>query len=138
MISTVPAAIAAAPSLVPRRPRRVLGALERPSDAFRHLGPNWFASVMGTGIVANAAALLPVQVPGLRTLAVGVWLLAATMLVLLAAATGVHWLRYPEQARTHHHNPTMAPFYGAPPMALLTVGAGALLSAATSWASALP
>jgi C4-dicarboxylate transporter/malic acid transport protein len=127
MVSTVPAAITAAPHLVARRPRRLLGALEHPGDAFRHLGPNWFASVMGTGIVANAAALLPVQVPGLRALAVGVWLLAATMLVLLAAATGIHWLRYPEQARAHHHDPAMAPFYGAPPMALLTVGAGALL-----------
>jgi C4-dicarboxylate transporter/malic acid transport protein len=49
------------------------------------------------------------------------------MLVLLAVATGIHWLRYPENARGHHHDPTMAPFYGAPPMALLTVGAGALL-----------
>jgi C4-dicarboxylate transporter/malic acid transport protein len=110
-----------------RRPPRLLGALERPSDVFRHLGPNWFASVMGTGIVANAAALLPVHIPGLRAVAVGMWLLAATMLVLLAGATGIHWLRYPENARRHHHDPTMAPFYGAPPMALLTVGAGALL-----------
>ncbi len=82
---------------------------------------------MGTGIVANAAALLPVHVPGLRGFAVGVWLLAATTLVLLAAATGIHWVRHPEHARRHHHDPAMAPFYGAPPMALLTVGAGALL-----------
>ncbi len=104
----------------------LLGALERPGDVFRHLGPNWFASVMGTGIVANAGALLPVQVPGLRVVEVGLWLLAATMLVLLTAATGIHWLRHREQARRHHHDPVMAPFYGAPPMALLTVGAGAL------------
>ncbi len=104
-----------------------MGALERPGDVFRHLGPNWFASVMGTGIVANAAALLPVHVPGLREFAVGVWLLAATTLVLLTAATGIHWVRHPEHARRHHHDPAMAPFYGAPPMALLTVGAGALL-----------
>ena len=82
---------------------------------------------MGTGIVANAAALLPVHVPGLRGFAVGVWRLAATTLVLLTAATGIHWLSHPEHARRHHHDPAMAPFYGAPPMALLTVGAGALL-----------
>src|SRR5216683_2770972 len=30
--------------------------LERPADVFAHLGPNWFASVMGTGIVATAPA----------------------------------------------------------------------------------
>ena len=110
-----------------RRTARLLPALEQPGDAFRHLGPNWFASVMGTGIVANAAALLPVHLPGLRTVAIGVWLAAATMLVLLVAATGLHWLRHPEHARGHHLDPAMAPFYGAPPMAMLTVGAGALL-----------
>ena len=120
-------AVVAAPASLARRPPRLLGALERPGDVFRHLGPNWFASVMGTGIVANAAALLPVHIAGLRAVAVGVWLLAAAMLVLLTTATGIHWLRYPEHARRHHHDPAMAPFYGAPPMALLTVGAGALL-----------
>jgi C4-dicarboxylate transporter/malic acid transport protein len=102
-------------------------ALERPGDVFRNLGPNWFASVMGTGIVANAAALLPTHIAGLRAVALGVWVLAAAMLVLLGVATAVHWLRHPEHARRHHHDPAMAPFYGAPPMALLTVGAGALL-----------
>ena len=82
-------AAVAVPASLARRPPRLLGALDRPGDVFRQLGPNWFASVMGTGIVATAAALLPVHVPGLRTVAVGVWLLAATMLVLLTAATGV-------------------------------------------------
>jgi C4-dicarboxylate transporter/malic acid transport protein len=125
--AAIVAAVEAPPAWVARRPPRVLGALERPGDVFRQLGPNWFASVMGTGIVANAAALLPVDVPGLRAAAVAVWLLAATMLVLLTAATAVAWVRYTEHARRHHHDPSMAPFYGAPPMALLTVGAGALL-----------
>jgi C4-dicarboxylate transporter/malic acid transport protein len=97
------------------------------AQRIRNLGPNWFASVMGTGIVANAAALLPVRVAGLREFAAGVWLVAAAMLVFLLLATAVKWLRYPSQARRHHHDPAMAPFYGAPAMALLTVGAGALL-----------
>jgi len=35
------------------------------------LGPNWFASVMGTGIVATAGATLPLHVPGLRAFAAG-------------------------------------------------------------------
>ena len=101
--------------------------LKRPRCVWANLTPNWFAAVMGTGIVANAAALLPVHIPGLRAFAVGVWVLAATMLLVLSAATAIHWVRYPEHARRHHHDPAMAPFYGAPPMALLTVGAGALL-----------
>lgn len=89
--------------------------------------PNWFASVMGTGIVATAAATLPAQFPGLRQAAVGVWLLASAMLVFLLAATVLHWVLHPAAARAHHSDPVLAHFYGAPPMALLTVGAGTLL-----------
>ena len=112
-------------TLTPRT--RLLQDLDRPGDILRNLGPNWFTSVMGTGIVATAAVLLPLHTTGLRGFALGVWLLAVALLVLLLAATGLHWLRFPEQARRHHRDPAMAPFYGAPPMALLTVGAGALL-----------
>ncbi len=92
-----------------------------------YLGPNWFASVMGTGIVATAGASLPVQVPGLRTFALVVWVVAGLWLVVLGVATGAHWVRNPVVARSHARNPQMAHFYGAAPMALLTVGAGSLL-----------
>ena len=58
---------------------------------FRDIGPNWFASVMGTGIVANAAAVLPLQVPGLRVFAllygVPTWGFAMAWLALAAAIT---------------------------------------------------
>jgi C4-dicarboxylate transporter/malic acid transport protein len=92
-----------------------------------YLGPNWFASVMGTGIVATAAASLPVHVPGLRVFAQVVWVVATVWLVILILAVGAHWLRHPTMARSHARNPQMAHFYGAAPMALLTVGAGAIL-----------
>lgn len=82
---------------------------------------------MGTGIVANAAALLPHRFAGLRAFATGVWVLAAVLLVVLTAATAAQWIHHREHARAHALDPAMAPFYGAPPMALLTVGAGALL-----------
>ena len=104
-----------------------LAALVRPRDAFAHLGPNWFASVMGTGIVANAAATLPLQVPGQRTVATLIWLLAASMLVVLSVAWAVHWTRFRDTARGYADDPVMAQFWGAPPMALMTVGSGALL-----------
>ncbi|MDY7087020.1 MAG: C4-dicarboxylate ABC transporter, partial [Actinomycetota bacterium] len=50
-------------------------------------GPNWFASVMGTGIVATAAATLPVHVPGLHVFATVMWLLAAALLITVLTAT---------------------------------------------------
>jgi C4-dicarboxylate transporter/malic acid transport protein len=82
---------------------------------------------MGTGIVANAAASLPVHVPGQRAFAQIVWVIAALLLVALVVTVGAHWVRHPTVARTHARNPQMAHFYGAAPMALLTVGAGAVL-----------
>ena len=96
-------------------------------EVLGNLGPNWFASVMGTGIVATAGATLPLRVPGLRAFTEVVWVVAAALLVVLIAAVGGHWLRHPTVARTHARNPQMAHFYGAAPMALMTVGAGALL-----------
>ncbi|MEC3954061.1 TDT family transporter [Nocardia sp. CDC153] len=96
-------------------------------EPIRHLAPNWFAVVMGTGIVANAAGTLPLQFPGLRGAATGVWALAAVILVVLAGSWVLHWRRYPEEARGHGMHPVMMQFYGALPMALMTVGAGTLL-----------
>ncbi|GAA3550742.1 TDT family transporter [Mycolicibacterium helvum] len=92
-----------------------------------NIGPNWFASVMGTGIVATAGATLPIHLWGLRGFAEVVWVFAAVLLVVLLALVGVHWLRHPTVARTHARNPQMAHFYGAAPMALMTVGGGAVL-----------
>ncbi|MBO0679718.1 TDT family transporter [Mycolicibacterium sp. S2-37] len=92
-----------------------------------HLGPNWFASVMGTGIVATAGAGLPVQVPGLRGFAEVVWVIATAWMSFLIVTVGAHWVRHPSVVRSHARNPQMAHFYGAAPMALMTVGGGAIL-----------
>jgi C4-dicarboxylate transporter/malic acid transport protein len=91
------------------------------------LPPNCFAAVMGTGIVAVAAAALPTQFPGLRTFGVVVWVLAGALLIAVTAATAMAWRTARAAAMAHHRDPVMSHFYGAPPMAMLTVGAGTLL-----------
>ena len=96
-------------------------------EVLGNIGPNWFASVMGTGIVATAGATLPVRFAGLHVFAEVVWVIAAVLLVVLVVVVGGHWLRHPTVARSHARNPQMAHFYGAAPMALMTVGAGAVL-----------
>jgi C4-dicarboxylate transporter/malic acid transport protein len=105
----------------------LLTSLDSPGDAVGFVGPNWFASIMGTGIVANAAAKLPFVKTQLHPFAVGVWTLAAAMLLLICAAMVAHWIRNPTVARGHALDPSMAHFYGAPPMAMMTVGGGTLL-----------
>ncbi|MDJ0395634.1 TDT family transporter [Rhodococcus sp. G-MC3] len=114
-------------SAAPERTHRLLPALDRPGRLFEHITPNWFASVMGTGIVANAAATLPARIPGLHVFATAVWISASVALIALSTAFGVHWVRHRTHAREHAAHPVMVQFYGAPPMALLTVGAGTML-----------
>ncbi|WP_327377311.1 TDT family transporter [Streptomyces sp. NBC_01216] len=93
----------------------------------RHLGPQWYAPVMGTAIVASAGAGLPIAVPGLRTACTAVWSLSLVMLLALLAARAAHWAYHRDQARTHLLDPSVAPFYGCLSMALLAVGGATLL-----------
>ncbi|MFF3872105.1 TDT family transporter [Streptomyces sp. NPDC001978] len=92
----------------------------------RHLGPNWYASVMGTAIVGSAGAALPagsrVPVPVCAV----VWALSAGCLLMLMGSRVRHWVRHRDQAVAHLLDPGMAPFYGCLAMALLAVGGGAL------------
>lgn len=114
-------------SLAPTR--SLLGATTpgaRASRSVRHLGPNWYASVMGTSVVGTAGAALPVDVPALRTVCTAVWALSLAMLVTLLTARAAHWRRHGDQARAHLLDPATAPFYGCLSMALLAVGGGTL------------
>ncbi|MFJ6720300.1 TDT family transporter [Streptomyces sp. NPDC091259] len=97
------------------------------APALRHLGPNWYASVMGTAIVANAGATLPYQLPGQPVACRLVWALSAAALAVLLTARAGHWLHHRDQARAHLLDPAVAPFYGCLAMALLAVGAGAVI-----------
>ncbi|HTJ66824.1 MAG TPA: TDT family transporter [Actinospica sp.] len=108
--SVRPVTVAAPPTAAPIHSTR----------PWTNVAPNWFASVMGTGIVAVAAATLPEQFPGLHTLATAFWALAAAMLIIITVLTVLHW-------HSHAGNPVISHFYGAVPMAMLTVGAGTLL-----------
>ncbi|MEV0276083.1 TDT family transporter [Streptomyces sp. NPDC050610] len=98
----------------------------RPRGSVRMLGPNWYAAVMGTAIVANAGAALPVHFWGLRAAYQVVWALGALLLVVLFVGRGAHWARHADQARKHLLDPAVAPFYGCLSMAMLAVGAGSL------------
>ncbi|MFI6154208.1 TDT family transporter [Kitasatospora sp. NPDC051170] len=92
------------------------------------LGPNWYAAVMGTAIVANGAAALPVRVPGLIGFGEAMWALALAALLVLVAARTVHLTRHRGEAAAQLlDRPAVAVFYGCPPMALLSVGLGTML-----------
>ncbi|MEW2486229.1 TDT family transporter [Streptomyces sp. NPDC048411] len=95
--------------------------------SLQYLGPNWYATVMGTAIVASAGAALPVHVPGLRAACTVVWALAAVLLAAVLAARAGHWSAHRDQARAHLLDPAVAPFYGCLSMALLAVGGSTMV-----------
>jgi hypothetical protein len=113
--------------------RQVMRPPSHPAAALPAKYPgSWFVR----GVKQDPAGLRPgaatggritPRLPGLRVFATVVWALAAAALIALTVAWGVHWVRYPERARGHANNPVMAQFWGAPPMALMTVGTGTLL-----------
>ncbi|WP_351224011.1 TDT family transporter [Streptomyces sp. NPDC002133] len=92
----------------------------------RDLGPNWYATVMGTAIVANAGAALPVRPPGLLPACETVWVLSVLLLAALLVARAGHWFHHSDRARAQLLDPAVAPFYGCLAMALLAVGIGSL------------
>ncbi|WP_330350300.1 TDT family transporter [Streptomyces sp. NBC_00582] len=96
----------------------------RPS--VRHLGPNWYATVMGTAIVGTAGAALPVRPPGLRPACTALWALSLALLLALLAARALHWRHHRDRARADLLDPATAPFHGCLAMALLAVDGGAL------------
>ncbi|MCQ0022052.1 TDT family transporter [Streptomyces somaliensis DSM 40738] len=110
------------------RPRLPLRTRPRPRAAgVRHLGPNFYAAVMGTSILGAAGAGLPLRPPGLRTACTALWALALLALAVLLGARAVHWARHRDQARAHLLDPVVAPFYGCLSMALTSVSGGTLL-----------
>ncbi|MGI5395843.1 TDT family transporter [Streptomyces sp. CA-251251] len=111
--------VTAEPPLSPTAPARR-------APSVRHLGPNWYACVMGTAVVGTAGAAPPWHVPGWRTLCTAVWALSLLLLGALLVARSLHWLHHRDQARAHLLDPAAAPFYGCLSMALSAVGGGAV------------
>ncbi|MGQ5638774.1 MULTISPECIES: TDT family transporter [unclassified Streptomyces] len=97
-----------------------------PAAWARHLGPNWYAAVMGTAVLGSAGVALPAHAAVPRVVLAACWVLSLIMLAALLAARSLHWARHRDQARAHLLDPAVAPFYGCLSMGLLAVGGGAL------------
>ena len=58
--------------------------LHEPLAFVRQFTPNWFAMTMGTGVLAQVVARLPLSFPGQLLLAEGLWWLTALLFVLFS------------------------------------------------------
>ncbi|MDL9936202.1 TDT family transporter [Gordonia sp. ABSL1-1] len=115
------------PTTMARSARPGGGAV--PSSRLAHVPPNWFAAVMGTGVVAIACHGLMLRTTSvLAAVAEVFWLLTCVLFAVVVAATLAHWVRHPALARAHHRHAVTAHFYGAVPMAVLTVGTATMVA----------
>jgi tellurite resistance protein TehA-like permease len=83
---------------------------------------------MGTGVIAVAGSLLPMKFPGLDQIVLAAWLLASLLLLLCLLIVPGHWVNNPEVLRGLVKDPVAIQFFGAPPMAIMTVGSATLLA----------
>ena len=96
-------------------------------EVSKEIGPNWFASVMGTGIIANAAIGLPLVGQHMDQFEFFIWVIASIMLIVMLLLKTVQTITNPHIIKRQFNDPVMAQFFGAPPMALLTIAGGTLL-----------
>jgi tellurite resistance protein TehA-like permease len=96
------------------------------SIAVDRVGPAWFTSVMGTGILAIGIAATPLELPGRTGLAFVLWLIAAALLTTHTTLFLAKLALRPAAARATFTDPVGMHAWGAPPMAAFTVAAGAL------------
>lgn len=93
----------------------------------KEIGPNWFASVMGTAIIANASISLPIVGHHLTQVGFVIWAFAILMLIFMLLLTAIQTIKSPHVIKRQFNDPVMAQFFGAPPMALMTIAGGTLL-----------
>ncbi len=96
--------------------------LARPTDAIRYFHPGWFASVMGTGILAVATAHTAPFAGWLERLALALWALNTALCLVLLVPWTARWVFFFKDAWADVSHPTRGPFYSTLPIGLLVLG----------------
>ena len=90
------------------------------------VGPAWFTSIMGTGILAICLTISPVPIPLGREIGVALWSADAVLFAVFSALWFVAALAEPKAIVATLHDPVKAQVLGAPPMACFTIAVGFL------------
>ena len=118
-------------------PRRPFSQLSHPREVIRQFTPNWFAATMGTGILSAVLTQLPVNLPGLRVIAEGLWLLNIVLFLTFSALYLARWILYFDEARRVFGHSTVSMFFGTIPMGLATLINGLLTFGLPRWGNAV-
>ncbi|WP_249672133.1 TDT family transporter [Pseudomonas abieticivorans] len=112
---------------------RPFSQLQHPREVIRQFTPNWFAVVMGTGVLALALSLMSPTWPAVHALARGLWLLGMAQFVLFSALYLARWVLFFDEARRIFGHSTVSMFIGTIPMGLATLLNGYWLFGLPQW-----
>jgi C4-dicarboxylate transporter/malic acid transport protein len=107
--------------------------LQHPREVIRQFTPNWFAAIMGTGVLALALAQLPVAAPALHAFAEALWLFNIALFLLFTALYTARWVLFFDEARRIFGHSTVSMFFGTIPMGLATIINGFLVFGLPRW-----
>jgi len=110
-----------------------LSRLRHPREAIRQFTPNWFTATMGTGILALALNQFPYSIPGLKSLAQGLWLVNIGLFIVCTLMYSARWIYFFDGARRIFQHSVMCMFFGAIPMGLATIINGFLTIGTVHW-----
>ena len=98
-----------------------LSRLASPREVVRQFTPNWFAATMGTGILALALAQFPIDIPGLKLVAEGLWLFNIGLFTLFTLLYAARWIFFFDGAKRVFGHSVVSMFFGCIPMGLATI-----------------
>jgi C4-dicarboxylate transporter/malic acid transport protein len=113
-------------------------------ERMRHFTPNWYATTMGTGILAICLAQFPAM-PALHKAGEALWLANILLFAGLTVLYVGKWVLHPREALRAFKHPVVSMFLGCIPMGLATIingmalfgiplfGAAAASAAAALW-----
>ena len=101
--------------------------LEHPREVVRQFAPNWFAVVMGTGILALALPQMSGIGPALRPIGMGLWSVALALFLIFCGLYAARWMLFGHEARRIFGHNVASMFIGTIPMALSTLINGLLV-----------
>ncbi|GAC1499549.1 MAG: TDT family transporter [Vulcanimicrobiaceae bacterium] len=90
------------------------------------VGPGWFTSIMGTGILAITATISPIPIPFGQAIGVTLWSVDAVLFALFTLLWAIGNIRAPKALLETLRDPVKAQVLGAPPMACFTIAVGFL------------
>jgi len=84
-------------------------------EIVRNFTPNWFTVTMGTGALALTLNQFPLPLPGLRAVAMALWLANIALFALFSLLYGARWVLFPREAALIFRHPVMSMFFWRDP-----------------------